>query len=252
MRGSTRAGLGVMVLVLLWIFVYWWYMPAAGGEERTLDPAVLTPQASDVAPSEPGPGEQAKEPATSGTPAPKPPDAGLNPGAGAGGSAPGATGPGGAAPSPTTATQQPAASAPAPGTVIPPTFDLYRVVKGDDAQTISLKRYGTRSHWRSVLRANPLKDFTRLKPGDVVNVPRDPGNVQGVEVKPEPADFVDYVVVDGDTLSGIATALYGKQTMWKAIRDANKDVINEEGTNLRPGMKLKVPPPTSGAKAGSR
>ncbi len=242
MRGSTRAGLGVMVLVLLWIFVYWWYMPAAGGEERAMDPAVLTPQTSDVAPSEPGPGVQEKVPATSETPAPKPPDAGVNPGAG----------PGGSALSPTIATQQPAASAPAPGTVIPPIFDLYRVVKGDDAQTISLKRYGTRSHWRSVLRANPLKDFTRLKPGDVVNVPRDPGNVQGVEVKPEATDFVDYMVVDGDTLSGIATALYGKQTMWRAIRDANKDIINEEGTNLRPGMKLKVPPPTSGAKAGSR
>ncbi|MBL0927845.1 MAG: LysM peptidoglycan-binding domain-containing protein, partial [Phycisphaerales bacterium] len=51
-----------------------------------------------------------------------------------------------------------------------------------------------------------------------------------------------YTVRDGDTLSAIASRLYGRSALWTLIRDANRDQINEDGTDLKPGMVLKVPP----------
>jgi nucleoid-associated protein YgaU len=129
---------------------------------------------------------------------------------------------------------------------------MYEVQKGDNAQVISQKRYGTTKHWKAILKANPLLDFTRLKPGRVIKVPHDPENTQGIVVEAPTTpgtgngDYVEYTVASGDTLMGIAKALYGKSSMWEEIRAANPS-LDEDGTNLKPGMKLKVPPPTKGA-----
>ena len=62
-------------------------------------------------------------------------------------------------------------------------------------------------------------------------------NTQVAIETPAPA-MQEYTVMQGDTLSGIATK-FGL-TSWKAIQDANPGI---EPTKLRPGMKLKIPPP---------
>ena len=48
-----------------------------------------------------------------------------------------------------------------------------------------------------------------------------------------------HTVVSGDTLTSIAKK-YGKAD-WKAIYEANKDVIGDDPNKLRVGLKLKLP-----------
>ncbi len=142
--------------------------------------------------------------------------------------------------------------------VIPPKFETYVVAYGDNAHSISKKLYGTTSHWQSILKANSLTDPTKFRAGDTIRYPLDPKNVQGIPVdaagnrieddpRTEPPAELEatYVVSKGDTLSGIAKAIYGKATEWRRIRDANRDKVNSEGTNIRPGMVLKIPPPAA-------
>lgn len=49
-----------------------------------------------------------------------------------------------------------------------------------------------------------------------------------------------YVVKSGDTLSKIATELYGDGNRWREILDANKDQI-ENPNVIRPGWELLIP-----------
>lgn len=147
------------------------------------------------------------------------------------------------------------ATPPAPGTVVPPSYRIYKVQAGDTAPIISRKFYGTDIHWKAVQWANPLTDFNKLKVGREIRVPVDPANVEGLVVPEpgqppkaasnQPADttqYVEYIVEAGDTLTEIARSLYGKTKYWTVIRDANRDQVNEEGTNLRKGMTLRIPP----------
>ncbi len=59
-------------------------------------------------------------------------------------------------------------------------------------------------------------------------------------VQPTEAAVEIYVVKKGDTLSGIAKALYGKAGRWPEIYEANKDRI-ENPNLIRPGWKLRIP-----------
>ena len=49
-----------------------------------------------------------------------------------------------------------------------------------------------------------------------------------------------YVVVKGDTLSGIAKREYGNANKWRTIYEANKDVIKDPDL-IYPGQELKIP-----------
>jgi LysM repeat protein len=55
-------------------------------------------------------------------------------------------------------------------------------------------------------------------------------------------DFLaEHTVVSGDTLSGIAQKYYGSQANWKAIYEANKDVIGDNPSLIRVGQVFKIP-----------
>lgn len=166
---------------------------------------------------------------------------------------------------PTTPSLPPAKEAEPPPqpAVIPPSFILYSVQRGDTAERISQKVYGTSEHWKSVMQANPMADFQRLKEGRIIRVPQDPKNVQGVPGSkrakapakvptPESADPVssgiEYLVESGDTLTGIAARFYGRASAWTLIRDANLEKLGEDGKNLRSGMKITLPAAPDGAK----
>ena len=136
--------------------------------------------------------------------------------------------------------------------IIPPTSRVYVSQEGETMQSISQKFYGTPAHWRAIARMNNV-DPNRLRPGTRLLIPVDPRNVQGLPVEevaeatedappappPEPA-YTEYIVVSGDTLSGISRALYGRASLWMRIRDANPDI---DPNRLRPGTVLKIPPP---------
>lgn len=136
-----------------------------------------------------------------------------------------------------------------PPRIVPPEFNSYILERGDTPHTIAQKLYGDSGYWRVIHRANPFVDFSRVRAGREIRIPVDPRNVQGVLEDelghppiPEPA-YTEYIVSEGDTLSGIAKALYGRASHWRIIRDANPGKINSEGTNIRPGMVLLIPPP---------
>jgi nucleoid-associated protein YgaU len=50
-----------------------------------------------------------------------------------------------------------------------------------------------------------------------------------------------YTVQEGDTLYGIAREVYGAGRHWKAIYEANQDLI-DNARDLRLSWKLKIPP----------
>jgi nucleoid-associated protein YgaU len=50
-----------------------------------------------------------------------------------------------------------------------------------------------------------------------------------------------YTVEQGDTLYGIARRIYGEGRHWKAVYDANKDLI-DDARELTLGWKLELPP----------
>ena len=76
----------------------------------------------------------------------------------------------------------------------------------------------------------------RLDAGEVGRTANGPSGLGG---KGE-ALVQEYVVQDGDNLSGISLAVYGTGSRWKEIFDANRDKL-ESPDWLQVGMKLKIP-----------
>lgn len=149
--------------------------------------------------------------------------------------------------------------------VIPPTFTSYTWQRDDDLAVLAERFYGDPDLALVISKANPRRDMARIRPGTVVRIPDDPYNIQGLDVDPETGEVIpqepdsierglvtEYVVEKNDTLSGIAYALYGKGTMWTVIRDANLHQLKrKDGSDIRPGMRLVIPPPPDLSSAGS-
>jgi nucleoid-associated protein YgaU len=136
--------------------------------------------------------------------------------------------------------------------VIPPAF-RERVVRANETmESIAKTELGDTSLWTVVASANPRVDPLKLRPGMTIRIPIDPTNIQG---KPNPAlappsdapaassepARIEYVVRSGDTLGGIARTYYNSASKWRIILDANSDVLSRP-EQLRPGMKLVIPP----------
>jgi len=140
--------------------------------------------------------------------------------------------------------------------VIPPEFRAYTVKTGDQIMTIAKRLYGDTRHWQAIAKANPEVDPQKLRVGQTIRVPKDPGNIQGVvvdagESSPPPApepETIEHVVQNNDSLWKIAAAFYGDGTKWRLIRDANRELVGDEGQRLRPGMTLVIPPAPNGAR----
>lgn len=224
MDTTTRIGIACLSLVVLWIAVYW-LTPAPQADETT--PRVTYQQ---------------QDPEPEGTPRqpPQQPDPREN--------LPRIEQP--ADTEDTAPEQQPSpAPGPQPGELIPPVFVEYTVQEGDNAWSIAERFYGSREHWASVLLSNPTIDARRLfRVGRIIKLAQDPNNIQGVIAGQEPPpiprmDFIEYRVESGDSLSEISRAIYGRASLWRLIQSANADQVNSNGTNIRPGMILKIPPP---------
>ena len=85
-----------------------------------------------------------------------------------------------------------------------------------------------------------VKGTVRGTEGEVPEKP-DFSGVQGtVRGEGLAAEGTTYTVAKGDTLSHIAKAQYGRASQWKAIFDANRDVLDDPD-KIRPGQVLKIP-----------
>jgi len=76
---------------------------------------------------------------------------------------------------------------------------------------------------------DPLPDFSDVQSGS-----------SSAPVPDEAAAPETYTVKSGDTLSKIAKAHYGAASKWKAIFEANRDIIKNPDL-IYPGQVLKLP-----------
>ncbi|HEX2837564.1 MAG TPA: LysM peptidoglycan-binding domain-containing protein [Phycisphaerales bacterium] len=222
MQDSTgRVVLGLLAMVAVWIGVYWWW---------PVDPPVSFAQS---------------HPQTT-------PTVGTTP------AAPRAE-QSSSVPSATLAQQQVREVAMPPRTpqqqgIIAPVFVQHTIGIGETLETISKTYYGTPDHAAAILAANPTKNPPDLKPGRVINIPRDPRNVQGIPVRIASPDAAapqvpvinapatsEYVVQQGDMLGRIAAKVYGSSRHANLIYEANKDTMKSPN-NLRVGQRLRIPP----------
>ena len=212
-QNSGKLALGLLALLGVWILVYW-LAPAS--------PKVTFAEQVDVDPESDGSDLPASKPSVEPVkPAPKPdvsPEVPKKP-------------------------QNPERlhqKVPEGGGVIVPQFFDHTVAAGETFDTIAAKYYGKRGMGSVIARANPFADPRRLQLGRVLKVPKDPGNIQGIEVIPESAEERMVTVRPGDTLSSISKAAFGTVNMAGAIFDANRDTLSTQD-DLTVGQRLRLP-----------
>ena len=258
-RGTRWMAVGI-VAVLVWMFTYWSWNPIEPASAVMLDTTLEVPHSS----SEQETGSMtslrtddawriAEQPFSPGnassitTPTPTPPLVLRN-------------SPVVVEPRPLPPSQSAPASRSNQG-VVAPSFRDYTIKPNDTFEGIARRELGSPSLVESIQRANPLRDPRRIRPGDVIRLPVDPQNIQGKlagnandasPTTPAPANFAEYVVVSGDTLSSIAQRLLGSSDQARAIFELNRDRLPSMNS-IRIGQRLRVPvAPVLAPSAASR
>lgn len=216
MDAIRRASIGFGFLVAVWILVYWWWQPSSSR-------IAFDPEAADAKLVE----RRLPDGSPAGEPAPVPAAVRQTP------------------TQPVVAPPEPERRVEPTQGVLAPRFRPYTVRRGDTMESIALRQMGSRDHAPALSRANPLQDPTRLREGITIQIPLDPTNIQGREVREEPrapaaGSGTEYVVKPGDTLAGIAQRHYGSSSRWRVILDANRDRLKDE-RSLRPGQTIILP-----------
>lgn len=133
---------------------------------------------------------------------------------------------------------------------------IYVVEAGDSMSSIALAHYGSGGNWVDIAQANPRVDPNRLSVGQELRLPRlddQPADAGASDTPEAPAASDDlgpgtvYTVKSGDSLSRIAKQFYSSSAKWELIYQANRDTIGDDPAGIKPGMKLRIPPPDRGA-----
>lgn len=268
-ESTGKLAVGLVMLVVLWIGVYWLYDPRPApvtdeeGRRAVSVEGVFVPPAPRPRTPEPVVGE-----ASSGASAPMTIAQGRT-------EPPIVLGGSGASPAPFAGPKAGEASLGVDVKVIPPEMIKYAVQPGDTLAAISMKFYGTEEFASSVAKANPFASPDRLKEGRVINIPRDPNNVHGMpapegmkydaslgvmtvpmaakeEKAPTPVAKTaprgpdadpprEYVVQAGDTLQRISKKVYGDGRHAQRIFEANRGKLADPDS-VREGQTLAIPP----------
>ncbi len=152
---------------------------------------------------------------------------------------------------------------------VPARARSYIVKPGDTLASIAAREVGSEGYAEVIARANPLRDLTKLRAGQVLRLPQDasPGDAKPGKPQPQPivvpakgpsenpagargdaapqrnddrgASAEEYIVKPGDTLSSIAQARYGTPTQASLIAKFNT-LSNPNA--LRVGQRLRLPP----------
>lgn len=253
--GPRRLFLAIGALAVIWIVTYWLYEPTPPPVTYGNRPAALAdrdlrpdPKVRPAAPTPPVTSAMQRPPPSV---APSVPPSATAPGPGV------QPQPGHAAPAKPAVVQAPGSPAAAPPSRQVPSRRVreYTVASGDVSwETIAQRVLGDRRRGIDIAKENPLVDPTKLVPGrTVIRIPLDPEPpVVAVPAPPvEPAKPVaaaappparerTYTTESGDTLSGIAEAVYGRSSDWKAIYEANRDKIPNPN-RVPVGVTIRIP-----------
>lgn len=125
----------------------------------------------------------------------------------------------------------------------------YTIQSGDTLEGLARRFLGDGAKWRSIVEANPGLNPSSLQIGKKIVIPgasatasggATNGSGQGGSSAPA-AGGNTYTVVKGDTLIGIARKVYGTESDWKRILEANASLLKGDASALQPGMKLVIP-----------
>ncbi|HCT44711.1 MAG TPA: hypothetical protein DF699_05830 [Phycisphaerales bacterium] len=143
--------------------------------------------------------------------------------------------------------------------LIPPEFIEHIVRENETMQSIAKEHFGSGENWRTIARANPFVDPQKLKAGMSIRIPKDPNNIQGRvtgrDAEPgvieshtdSQAAVIEYVVRPGDSLSRISQRIYGSSRHARFIFDSNRDKLKSMD-DISIGQLLRLPPiPESGS-----
>ncbi len=123
----------------------------------------------------------------------------------------------------------------------------YTIKSGDTLSTIAGDFYKDTRKWSVIAKANPGIDPSKLKVGQVINVPTDGAVARQATTVPERASASSrpsgntHTVATGETLSAIAERYLGSKGAWKRLYEANKDAIGSDPAKLKVGTKLVIP-----------
>ncbi len=136
----------------------------------------------------------------------------------------------------------------------------HTIAAGDTLSGISTRYYGTSRSVARILKANAgVKSPRNLKIGQVLVIPAPPASAKAKTVSGRPAPKMakpsavsarnpaaagstrTYRVLPGDSFYSIAKKMYGQPGRWKDIYAANRTLVKNSPTRLRPGMTLRIP-----------
>jgi nucleoid-associated protein YgaU len=139
-------------------------------------------------------------------------------------------------------------------TTLTPSARSYTVQAGDNLAKIAESVYGSQRYWKNIVDANPGIDASRLKIGQVLNLPeistrateagradpaRNPSSASELAVDAR----TQYRVQAGDSLFRISVKLYGKGDRVERLYELNRTAIGPDPARLKVGMVLQLPEP---------
>lgn len=225
---TTRIFIGLCLLVLVWIGVYWMWQPSSDESdpkitfEQPIDQPVVTAGGQEEIPEIPSNGSGSLLDRVSN-------------------------------PDESTAVEPPKNANTQAPRMEPPEFFEHVVRDKDTMQTIAREYFGDSQSWGVIARANPFVDPQKLREGMVIRIPKDPDNIQGQVVgretepgvieqhTPNRSAVIEYVVRPGDSLSKISLTIYGSTRHARFIFDSNRDVLRSMD-DISIGQLLRLPP----------
>jgi len=215
---SSRIFIGMSLLVLVWIGVYWMWEPTRN-PIITIDQSKPTANLRPVEQTNNAPPISIIDQTNITTPDPEPEQNSVS--------------------------QQPK--------LLPPEFFEHVVSDKQTMQSIAEQYFGSGDKWSIIARANPFVDPQKLKTGMTIRIPKDPDNIQGRVVgrdtpdgvieshSNDPAGVIEYVVRSGDSLSRISQRIYGSARHTTFIFENNRDVLKSID-DISIGQLLRLPP----------